>query len=76
MDQAFLKAVKEKGIIVPAGEALSLAKSVCDVLSHGGGANKALSLVTKKTNWSVQQAADFGGLAAYAYCKNDIPGGK
>jgi hypothetical protein len=76
LDQAFLKAVKDKGIVVPDGEALSLAQSVCDVLGRGGGVNQALSLVTKKTNWSVQQATDFGGLAAYAYCKNDIPGAK
>jgi hypothetical protein len=74
LDQAFLKGLKEKGIIVPDGEALSLAQSTCDVLSHGGGANQALSLITKKTKWSVKEASDFGGMAAYAYCKDSIPG--
>jgi hypothetical protein len=44
------------------------------VLSHGGGANHALSLITKKTKWSVKEASDFGGMAAYAYCKDSIPG--
>jgi hypothetical protein len=68
--------VKDQGIIIPDGEALSLAQSIYDLLSHGGGANQALSMVTKKTNRSVQQAADFGGLAVHAYCKNNIPGGK
>ena len=76
LDQAFLKGLKEKGIIVPDGEALSLAQSTCDVLSHGGGANQALSLITKKTKWSVKEASDFGGMAAYAYCKDSIPGAK
>ena len=66
--------LKEKGIIVPDGEALSLAQSTCDVLSHGRGANQALSLITKKTKWSVKEASDFGGMVAYAYCKDSIPG--
>jgi Protein of unknown function (DUF732) len=76
LDQAFLKGVKDKGLTIADGDALSLAQSICDVLSHGGSVNQALSLVTKKTNWSVQQATDFGGLAVYAYCKNNIPGAK
>ena len=51
-----------------------MAQSTCDVLSHGRGANQALSLITKKTKWSVKEASDFGGMVAYAYCKDSIPG--
>ena len=76
MDQAFLKGLQQKGISVKSDEyALSLAQSTCDVLNHGGTVNDALSMLTKKTKWSVQKAADFGGLAVYAYCKDKLPAG-
>jgi hypothetical protein len=76
LDQAFLKGLKDKGITVKSDEfALSLAQSTCDVLNHGGTVNDALSMLTKKTKWSIQKSADFGGLAVYAYCKDKLPGG-
>ena len=33
----------------------------------------ALNMLTKKTTWSVQKSADFGGLAVYAYCRDKLP---
>src|SRR5690348_12426491 len=76
LDQAFLKGLQQKGVSVASpDQALSLAHSTCDVLQHGGTVNDALSMLTKKTKWSVQKAADFGGLAVYAYCKDKLPSG-
>jgi Protein of unknown function (DUF732) len=76
LDQTFLKVLKEKGITVSSDQdALSLAQSTCSVLNHGGEVNDALKLITKKTKWSVQKAANFGGLAAYAYCRDKLPAG-
>jgi hypothetical protein len=31
-------------------------------------------MLTKKTKWSVQKS-DFGGLAVYAYCRDELPAG-
>jgi hypothetical protein len=45
------------------------------VLNTGGGVNEALNMLTKKTKWSVQKSADFGGLAVYAYCRDKLPAG-
>lgn len=74
LDQAFLKGLKDKGITVKSDEwALDLAHSTCDVLNTGGGVNEALNMLTKKTKWSVQKSADFGGLAVYAYCRDKLP---
>jgi hypothetical protein len=76
IDQAFLKALKDKGVIVKTDEmALELAHSTCDLLNNGGTVNDALNMLTKKTKWSIQKSADFGGLAVYAYCKDKLPGG-
>jgi hypothetical protein len=76
LDQAFIKGLQQKGVSVASpDQALSLAHSTCDVLQHGGTVNDALSMLTKKTKWSVQKAADFGGLAVYAYCKDKLPAG-
>jgi hypothetical protein len=30
-------------------------------------------MIVKKTKWSTQKSADFGGIAVYAYCKDKIP---
>jgi Protein of unknown function (DUF732) len=76
IDQAFLKVLKDKGITVKSDEfALDLAHSTCDLLNNGGSVNEALNMLTKKTKWSIQKSADFGGLAVYAYCKDKLPGG-
>jgi hypothetical protein len=74
LDQAFLKALKDKGITVKSDTwALDLAQSTCSVLNKGGTVNDALTMLTKKTKWSVQKSADFGGLAVYAYCRDKLP---
>ena len=76
LDQAFLKGLQQKGITVPSDQfALSLAQSTCDVLGRGGKVNDALNMITKKTKWSIQKSADFGGLAVYAYCRDKLPSG-
>jgi Protein of unknown function (DUF732) len=75
-DQAFINGLKQKGISVSSpGFAIGLAQSTCDVLRHGT-ATDALKLIIKRTKWPQQQAADFGGFAAYAYCPDAIPGAK
>ena len=76
IDEAFLKALKDNGVAVTTDEmALNLAHSTCDLLNNGGSVNDALSMLRKKTKWSMQKSADFGGLAVYAYCKDKLPGG-
>jgi Protein of unknown function (DUF732) len=74
LDQAFLKGIKDKGIAVKSDEyALDLAHSTCDLLNEGGKVNDALNMIIKKTKWSTQKSADFGGLAVYAYCRDKLP---
>jgi hypothetical protein len=74
LDQAFLKGIKDKGIAVKSDEfALDLAHSTCDLLNNGGKVNDALNMIIKKTKWSTQKSADFGGLAVYAYCRDKLP---
>jgi hypothetical protein len=76
LDQAFLKGLQQKGVAVKSDQwALDLAHSTCDVLNKGGNVNDALNMLTKKTKWSVQKSADFGGLAVYAYCRDKLPAG-
>jgi hypothetical protein len=76
LDQAFLNGLQQRGITVKSDEyALDLAHSTCDLLNHGGSVNDALNMITKKTKWSVQKSADFGGIAVYAYCRDKVPGG-
>ena len=76
MDQAFHKGVQQKGIAVKSDPwALDLAHSTCDVLNKGGKVNDALNMLTKKTKWSVQKSADFGGKTVYAYCRDKLPAG-
>ena len=76
LDQAFLKGLQQKGVTVQSPDvALSLAHSTCDILEHGGTVNNALSMLSKKTKWSVHKSADFGGLAVYAYCNDKLPSG-
>jgi hypothetical protein len=43
------------------------------VLNKGGKVNDALNMLTKKTKWSVQKSADFGGKAVYSYCRTSCP---
>jgi len=75
-DQAFLNAVKQKGISLPSDAfAISLAQSTCDVIAHGG-VGPALQMIVTKTKWQQQQAFDFGAYAAEAYCPSLIPGAK
>ncbi|MBE1550002.1 hypothetical protein GGC64_004042 [Mycobacterium sp. OAS707] len=76
LDQAFLKGLQQKGITVKSDQyALDLAHSTCDLLNGGGSVNDALNMIVKKTKWSTQKSADFGGIAVYAYCKDKIPAG-
>jgi hypothetical protein len=76
LDQAFLKGLQQKGVAVKSDQwALDLAHSTCDVLNKGGSTSEALNILTKKTKWSVQKSADFGGLAVYAYCRDKLPAG-
>ena len=76
LDQQFLKALQDKGVTVQSDQwALDLAHSTCDLLNNGGTLNDALKMLVKKTNWSVQKATNFGGLAVYAYCKDKLPAG-
>ena len=75
-DQQFLKALQDKGVSVKSDQwALDLAHSTCDLLNKGGTVNDALKMLTKKTNWSVPKATDFGGYAVYVYCKDKLPAG-
>jgi hypothetical protein len=73
LDQMFLKGLKDKGVAVDDTKALNLAHSTCDLLNDGGSVNDALQLISKKTKWSIQKSADFGGLAVYAYCRDKLP---
>jgi uncharacterized protein DUF732 len=73
LDQAFLKGLKDKGVVVADDKALALAHATCDLLDAGGTVNDALSSISKKTKWSIQKSADFGGLAVYAYCRDKLP---
>jgi Protein of unknown function (DUF732) len=76
LDQMFLKAVKDKGVVVKSDQwALDLAHSTCDLLRGGGSVNDALKMLVKTTGWSVQESTNFGGLAVYAYCKEKLPPG-
>ena len=76
MNPALLKGPQQKGITVESDPwALDLAHSTCDVLNNGGKVNDALNMLTKKTKWSVQKCADFGGLAVYAYRRDKLPAG-
>lgn len=71
VDQAFLDAVREKGVPVESdADAVALAHRTCEVLGNGGSAQDALSNITKATSWSTEQAMNFGSLAVVAYCKD------
>jgi hypothetical protein len=73
VDQAFIDEVHKKGVpIASDAQAVELAHSTCGVLSSGGSAADALNNITKATNWSQQQATDFGGLAVVAYCGDQM----
>jgi hypothetical protein len=73
VDQAFLQAVRDKGVpIASDGQALDLAHQTCGVLNNGGSATDALSKIAGATNWSTDQAANFGSLAVVAYCKDKM----
>ena len=71
VDQAFLQAVRDKGVpINDDAQALDLAHSTCGVLSGGGSAADALQKIASATNWSSDQATNFGIAAVVAYCKD------
>ena len=73
VDQAFLDQLHSKGVpIASDAQALDLAHSTCGVLSGGGSAADALSKITSATNWSQQQATDFGSMAVVAYCGDQM----
>jgi len=74
LDQAFLQALRDKGISVPSDSfALDLAHSTCDVLNSGGTVDEALHHIKKKTKWSDKKSVNFGGLAVHAYCQDKLP---
>jgi hypothetical protein len=76
LDQAFLQALKDKGITVKSDAfALDLAHSTCDLLNGGGTVEEALRHIKTTTNWSDQKSVNFGGLAVYAYCQDKLPAG-
>jgi hypothetical protein len=74
LDQAFLNAVKEKGVKVETDRsAIDLAHSTCDLLHRGGTVNDALRHVKNATNWSIDDITAFAGVAVYAYCRDKTP---
>ena len=74
LDQAFLKALQDKGIAVQSDAfALDLAHSTCDLLNSGGSVEQALYQIKSKTKWSDEKSVNFGGLAVYAYCRDKLP---
>jgi hypothetical protein len=54
LDRAFRKGLQQNGVGVKSDEY---------ALVTGGTVNDALNMITKKTEWSIQKSADFGGLA-------------
>jgi hypothetical protein len=74
LDQAFLQALKDKGIAVQSDAfALDLAHSTCDLLNGGGTVDAALHQIKTTTKWPDQKSVNFGGLAVYAYCRDRLP---
>jgi hypothetical protein len=74
LDQAFLNAIREKGVRVETDRAaISLAHSTCDLLHRGGSVNDALRHVKNATDWSMDDITAFAGVAVYAYCRDKTP---
>src|SRR4051812_336299 len=74
LDQAFLNAIREKGVRVETDRsAIALAHSTCDLLHRGGTVNEALLHVKNATKWSVDDVTAFAGVAVYAYCRDKTP---
>ena len=74
LDQAFLTALRDKGITVKSDAfALDLAHSTCDLLNSGGTVEEALLAIKNKTKWPDQKSVNFGGLAVYAFCQDKLP---
>jgi hypothetical protein len=74
VDQAFLNAVRGKGVPIESdAAALELAHMTCDLLNDGKTPAEALRHIQKETEWSDTDALNFGGLAAYAYCRDKLP---
>ncbi|MBB5167904.1 DUF732 domain-containing protein [Mycobacterium sp. AZCC_0083] len=74
LDQAFVNAIKQKGVQVKSSQdAIDLAHSTCDLLHRGGTVNDALLHVKNATNWSVDDITAFAGVAVYAYCRDKTP---
>ena len=72
-DQAFLQALKSKGIHMTDKSAVSLAHSTCAGLQQGGNINGALVHVKNVSKLSDKDATTFGGFAIYAYCRQYMP---
>ncbi|HEV7420170.1 MAG TPA: DUF732 domain-containing protein [Mycobacterium sp.] len=74
LDQAFLDAVRQKGVRITSDKtAIELAHSTCDLLHRGGTVNDALRHVKNATNWSIDDITAFAGVAVYAYCRDQTP---
>jgi hypothetical protein len=73
-DQAFLDAIREKGVRPTSNQsAIDLAHSTCDLLHRGASANDALRHIKNATDWSLDDITAFAGVAVYAYCRDQTP---
>ncbi|HEX2283694.1 MAG TPA: DUF732 domain-containing protein [Mycobacterium sp.] len=74
LDEQFLAALKDKGVPIESDEqALALAQATCDSLDKGAEPVAALRDIQTQTGWSDDDAMDFGSIAVYAYCKDELP---
>jgi hypothetical protein len=74
LDQAFVNAVREKGVRIKSDRiAIDLAHSTCDLLHRGGTVNDALRHVKNATDWPIDDVTAFAGVAVYAYCRDQTP---
>jgi hypothetical protein len=76
LDQAFLKALQQKGIAVKSDQwAIDLAHSTCDLLKQRRHGQRRTENADEEDQLVGSKATDFGGLAIYAYCKDKLPAG-
>jgi hypothetical protein len=74
LDQAFLDAIREKGVRPTSNQsAIDLAHSTCDLLHRGASVNDALRHIKNATDWSLDDITAFAGVAMYAYCRDQTP---
>jgi len=74
LDQAFLDAIREKGVRPTSNQsAIDLAHSTCDLLHRGASVNDALRHIKNATDWSLDDITAFAGVAVYAYCRDQTP---